>query len=601
MSRQARAIFTSPRQTAPMWQTVQSSVSAGEEDQPPAAMSSSRAHSRQHPYTLSTSAPPRVPSPPGFSLSTGAPLVNPPAKTQAAFVGKLYAMLEDEDILKTGLIHWSPDGSIFTCPNPTEFAKVVLPRFFKHNNWQSFVRQLNMYSFNKVNDVFATTSDPQAWEFRHPLFRRGEPHLLASIKRKSTRPNHADKEATSPEEAETPRAVAGWMRERERDRAPGWRSSPPPQEYAGRVYGYNMQTGETVVPRPSEPNRGPSSLSLDSHPPLSASLRQQQSEAPRYHPDPNRPPLPPQHFAGFPESPYYPQPPTSHPSPAEALVAQVTSLEDRVMRLTELLNRERVDHARSSLDFASYLSKIAGWIGVQQPPPPLELHSLQDTLTRAISDYQHRYEQLMASDALASLASGGLTIRDQREERARVPLDPPLSARAPTLPDPRLTQANPTPRSSPLMINFPTGPPSQPTSHQLHPAHPTLPNHQTLQPLQSLQSSHSRPIDVPKIPFSTSPLTWTHPNNHAHTRQGRVGLGSTPSSSSEGTILPPLSGRMEEDGELDFRDRDEVKSRERKRDHEKERERKRERVDEDDKMEDQEHVESKPSLRNLLN
>lgn len=61
--------------------------------------------------------------PPSFNLSSGQPLVNPPLKTQAAFVGKLYAMLEDEDIKKTGLIYWSPDGAIFTCPNPTEFSK----------------------------------------------------------------------------------------------------------------------------------------------------------------------------------------------------------------------------------------------------------------------------------------------------------------------------------------------------------------------------------------------------------------------------------------------------------------------------------------------
>jgi hypothetical protein len=44
-------------------------------------------------------------------------------KTQAAFVGKLYSMLEDDDILTTGLIHWSSEGTTFTCPNPTEFSK----------------------------------------------------------------------------------------------------------------------------------------------------------------------------------------------------------------------------------------------------------------------------------------------------------------------------------------------------------------------------------------------------------------------------------------------------------------------------------------------
>jgi hypothetical protein len=50
-------------------------------------------------------------------------LVQPPPKTQAAFVGKLYSMLEDDKIRRSGLLHWSQDGSSFVCPNPTEFSK----------------------------------------------------------------------------------------------------------------------------------------------------------------------------------------------------------------------------------------------------------------------------------------------------------------------------------------------------------------------------------------------------------------------------------------------------------------------------------------------
>ncbi|CAO3689215.1 unnamed protein product [Rhizopus stolonifer] len=75
---------------------------------------------------------------------------NSAVKTQAAFVNKLYKMLEDDQI--TEYISWSLQGDLFSVPNPTSFSKCVLPQYFKHNNWQSFVRQLNMYGFHKVND-----------------------------------------------------------------------------------------------------------------------------------------------------------------------------------------------------------------------------------------------------------------------------------------------------------------------------------------------------------------------------------------------------------------------------------------------------------------
>ncbi|KAK0533410.1 Flocculation suppression protein [Tilletia horrida] len=113
------------------------------------------------------------------------------AKQQPSFVNKLYSMLEDERIAH--MISWAPSGTVFSVANPSVFSKVVLPQWFKHSNWQSFVRQLNMYGFNKVNQTFQ--GDPideiQVWEFRHPRFRRGELHLLNDIKRKNSRQKRA--------------------------------------------------------------------------------------------------------------------------------------------------------------------------------------------------------------------------------------------------------------------------------------------------------------------------------------------------------------------------------------------------------------------------
>ncbi|BGP24812.1 heat shock transcription factor [Rhodotorula toruloides] len=119
-------------------------------------------------------------------------------KSQASFVHKVWAMLEDPSLRK--YIAWSEDGKSFLVFNPSEFAREVLPRYFKHSNFSSFLRQCNFYNWSKVNDALSSSnhftnpdgSQGQAWEFRNPSFQRGRPDLLARIKRKTAKSSAAN-------------------------------------------------------------------------------------------------------------------------------------------------------------------------------------------------------------------------------------------------------------------------------------------------------------------------------------------------------------------------------------------------------------------------
>jgi len=65
-----------------------------------------------------------------------------------AFIWKLYNMVEDP--ASSHVISWTPTGGSFVVASPMEFQEVILPKFFKHSNFSSFVRQLNLYGFHKV-------------------------------------------------------------------------------------------------------------------------------------------------------------------------------------------------------------------------------------------------------------------------------------------------------------------------------------------------------------------------------------------------------------------------------------------------------------------
>ncbi|KAG0457557.1 hypothetical protein HPP92_022405 [Vanilla planifolia] len=98
-------------------------------------------------------------------------------KNPAPFVSKTYDLVEGSDV--PHLVSWSQEGTSFVVWSPRDFARIVLPRFFRHCKFSSFVRQLNIYGFRKCA--------PDRWEFKHEKFQRGRRHQVAEIMKRKRR------------------------------------------------------------------------------------------------------------------------------------------------------------------------------------------------------------------------------------------------------------------------------------------------------------------------------------------------------------------------------------------------------------------------------
>ncbi|CAH2062964.1 unnamed protein product [Thlaspi arvense] len=137
------------------------------------------------------------------------------------FLTKTFEIVDDPNT--NHIVSWNRGGISFVVWDPHSFSATILPLYFKHNNFSSFVRQLNTYSWRtstmrstsnyckmwKINalvllykrtwraktySTFFSNLDPQGfrkieaerWEFMNEGFLMGQRDLLKSIKRRTS-------------------------------------------------------------------------------------------------------------------------------------------------------------------------------------------------------------------------------------------------------------------------------------------------------------------------------------------------------------------------------------------------------------------------------
>jgi len=101
-----------------------------------------------------------------------------PQEGISSFIRKTYELLEDKT--HADIVSWSEDGNFLVIKDIDKFTQTILPMYFRHNKMNSFVRQLNMYSFRKKRTMNSYHV------YYNEYFKRGRTDLLIYIRRKTS-------------------------------------------------------------------------------------------------------------------------------------------------------------------------------------------------------------------------------------------------------------------------------------------------------------------------------------------------------------------------------------------------------------------------------
>ena len=159
----------------------------------------------------------------------------------APFVQQLYKLVHE------GLhVTWAADGAALVIPDTQRFAADRCPVYFKHSNWTSFARMLNMYEFRRRKSADGSAI------FAHPHFTRDGARLARVVRKKRASTTSSweeiDAEGKSLAAEDVARAAASGVDWRHRCRELRRRVDQLEAENA------RLRDEPAAVPRPREPS-----------------------------------------------------------------------------------------------------------------------------------------------------------------------------------------------------------------------------------------------------------------------------------------------------------------------------------------------------------
>jgi hypothetical protein len=119
---------------------------------------------------------------PFFSYNDFSTIVDPDSLTPLTspgrvpnFTAKMHSILSRPEL--ADIVCWLPHGRSWRILKQSEFEVGVIPAYFEHAKYSSFIRQANGWGFRRVTQGRGRNS------YYHELFLRGLPHLCKDMKR----------------------------------------------------------------------------------------------------------------------------------------------------------------------------------------------------------------------------------------------------------------------------------------------------------------------------------------------------------------------------------------------------------------------------------